>query len=396
MWPWILVAMLWVVGMLNYLDRQVIFSLFPPIQKEFTASNTQLGLLSTSFLWVYGFASPLGGWAADRFSRRWVILAGLAAWSAITWATGLAGSFGELLAARALMGVSEACYLPAALAMIAAAHSEKTRSLATGLHQSGLYAGIIVGGWGGGWMGEHYGWRSAFTVLGLAGVAYAAVLVFLLRDRNAPSRDSAPTPPLWPALAQLFSLGGFRTLFSYVSLCALDFWVIYTWLPTYFHEKFGMSLGGAGFSATFYVQAASFAGILAGGWWSDRWMRSNARARALTPGVAFVVAAPFLFLSGATDAKALVIAGLVVFGIARGCYDANLMPLVCQVVPAELRATAYGVLNMGGCVFGGVMALLAGAFKDLIGIGGALQVSAVGVLLAAILLLRLRHADNLR
>ncbi len=109
MWPWILVAMLWVVGMLNYLDRQVIFSLFPPIQKEFTASNTQLGLLSTSFLWVYGFASPLGGWAADRFSRRWVILAGLAAWSAITWATGLAGSFGELLAARALMGVSEAC-----------------------------------------------------------------------------------------------------------------------------------------------------------------------------------------------------------------------------------------------------------------------------------------------
>jgi MFS family permease len=388
---WTLVALLWVVGMLNYLDRQVIFSLFPPIQKEFAATNTELGLLGTAFLWVYGLASPLGGWLADRFSRRWVVIAGLAVWSLVTWATGLATSFGALLAARALMGVSEACYLPAALAMISEAHSDRTRSLATGLHQSGLYAGIIVGGWGGGWMGEQYGWRSAFVALGAVGVAYAVVLALALRGGGAAGGRAGA---IGGALGRLALIPQFRVVFAYVALCALAFWVIYTWLPTYFYEKFGMSLGSAGFSATFYVQAASFAGILAGGAWSDRWIRSHIRARSLTPGIAFVVAAPFLFLSGGADSRWVVVAGLLVFGFARGCYDANLMPLVCQIVPADLRATAYGVLNMGGCLFGGLMAVLAGAFKDAIGIGGAIQVSAAGVLLAAALLLRLRHAET--
>jgi len=137
-YAWALVALLWVVAMLNYLDRQVIFSLFPPLQKEFNVTAAQLGLLSTFFLWVYGIVSPLGGFLADRYSRKKIIILSLAVWSAVTWLTGHVTSFNQLLGARALMGVSEACYIPAALALIADHHGERTRSLATGLHQSGI------------------------------------------------------------------------------------------------------------------------------------------------------------------------------------------------------------------------------------------------------------------
>ncbi|HMX29887.1 MAG TPA: MFS transporter, partial [Blastocatellia bacterium] len=180
---WVLVGLLWVVAMLNYLDRQAVFSMFPPLQQEFKVSSSQLGLLSTFFLWVYGAVSPLGGFLADRYSRKKIIILSLAVWSVVTWLTGHVGSFNQLLAARALMGLSEACYIPAALALIADRHGERTRSLATGLHQSGIYVGIILGGWFGGWLAQHYGWRSAFTVLGVAGIFYAPLLLFGIKEK---------------------------------------------------------------------------------------------------------------------------------------------------------------------------------------------------------------------
>lgn len=145
-YPWVLVALLWFVFLLNYLDRQVIFSVFPLLQKNLKLTDLELGLLSASFLWVYAIASPLTGYLADRFGRKKVIVASLMVWSVMTWATGKARNFGELLAVRGLMGVSEAAYLPAGLAMIADHHSERTRSLATGIHYSGAYLGIVLGG----------------------------------------------------------------------------------------------------------------------------------------------------------------------------------------------------------------------------------------------------------
>jgi Arabinose efflux permease len=189
---WLLVAVLWVLALLNYLDRQVIFSVFPLLSTDLGLSNTQLGLLSTVFLWIYGGLSPISGFLADRFGRGRMISFSLLVWSAVTLLTGFSSSFTQLISARALMGISEACYLPAALARIASAHGPRTRSLAIGLHQSGLYVGMILGGVGGGWIGQRYGWRAPFLILGAIGIAYF-VFVYLF-FRNSDSRIPLPPP----------------------------------------------------------------------------------------------------------------------------------------------------------------------------------------------------------
>jgi len=388
-YKWLLVALLWVVALLNYLDRQVIFAVFPLLKDELRVSSLELGFLGTSFLWVYGLLSPFGGYVADRFGRRRVILFSLAVWSAITWLTGHARGYHELLLARGGMGISEACYLPAALALVADFHDEKTRSRAIGLHQSGLYAGIALGGWGGGWMGEHYGWRMAFTVLGIAGLVYVVVLAGGLKDAKR-VRDSSVAVPLGSAVRELTASRSFLSLVGVNSLASVAYWCVYTWLAVHLYERFRMSLTEAGFASTFYVQIASFAGTLGGGWLADRWRRSQVRGRVLTQTIGLAVAAPFLFLVGYTDSRWVLLPCLLLFGLGRGFFDCNLMPVVCQIVSEKLRATAYGILNFTSCLAGGAMAVAGGALKDTIGLGGALQLSAAMLMVAALWLWTLR------
>ena len=387
---WTLVALLWVVALLNYLDRQVIFAVFPLLEKDLHVSSLQLGLLGTAFLWIYGILSPLGGWLADRFGRRSIILVSLAVWSAVTFLTGHARNYEQLLIARALMGISEACYLPAALAMIADYHGETTRSRATGLHQSGLYVGIALGGAGGGWMGEQYGWRLMFFVLGAAGIVYACVLALTLKESPSRRTSTSTGLPFMDGLRQLAAARPFWMLTFANCLASVAYWCIYTWLALFLFERFHVSLTNAGFSSTFYIQAASFVGILAGGWVADQWSRSDARGRLWTQSIGLGVAAPFLFLVGTTASWQVLLPGLICFGLGRGFFDCNLMPVVCQIVPANLRATAYGVLNLTSCIAGGIMAAAGGAMKDRLGLGAAIQLSAAMLALGAVCLGTLR------
>ncbi len=388
-YAWLLVALLWVVALLNYLDRQVIFSVFPLLSRDLELSPAQLGLLSTAFLWIYGLLSPPAGYVADRFGRARVILVSLLLWSLITWATGHARDFPQLLIARALMGVSEAFYIPAALALIAATHSERTRSLATGVHQTGIYVGLVLGGAGGGWMGERYGWRAAFTILGVVGVCYAVLLTAALRPVMAPG---PPTPACKPdfgkSLVRLLRLPGFPALTAVFGALSVANWLVYTWLPFYLYERFHMSLTLAGFSATFYIQAASLAGSLGGGWLGDRWSRKSSRGRVWTQALGLGVAGPFLFTLANTSSLLVLILSLVCFGLGRGFYDANAMPVLCQIARDELRATGYGVYNLAGCVLGGLAGALAGILKGRLGLGGAFQLAAALVLISAIGLVR--------
>jgi len=388
-YAWLLVSLLWVVAFLNYIDRQVIFSLFPLLDKEFHLTGAELGFLSTAFVWVYGLVSPFCGYMADRFGRVRVILLSLLIWSLVTWATGHARSYGELVAARALMGLSEAFYLPAALALIADHHGERTRSLATGLHQSGLYTGIVLGGVGGGWLGDNYGWRSPFTLLGAAGVAYFALLAWGLR-RSAKAATHGSALHLAGALRKLSGLHGFWRVTLVFSAVGLANWLVYTWLPLYLYERFRMTLTLAGFSATFYIQAASFAGIFIGGLGADYWGVRRLKGRIWVQSAGLAAAAPFLFLIGVASSQALLIVALLIFGIGRGIYDSNAMPVLCQIAPAELRSTGYGVFNLVSCVVGGITAAAAGYLKSALGLGFAFQVAAAILVAAALTLLTVR------
>ena len=399
-YSWAVIALLWVVAALNYVDRQVVFALFPLLHSTLHVTNVQLGFLGAAFLWVYGIVSPFGGYLADRFSRRNVILLSFGIWSAVTLLAGLAQTYAQLLRAQALMGISEACYLPAALALIADYHGEATRSRAIGLHQSGLYAGVALGGLGGGWIGQHYGWHRVFFVLGAFGLLYFAVLLLGLKD--APERRRiqhlpASVLPFLSALRELSAERDFGLLVLANSFAAIAFWCVYTWLAVFLFERFRVSLTVAGFSSTFYIQAASFAGILAGGWLADAWYRTNRRGRIRTQAIGFLLAGPALFLLGATASWLVLLPCLVGFGLGRGFFDCNLMPVLCQIVPERLRATAYGILNFTSCVAGGTMAAVSGVLKEHVGLSAAFEISGIFLLAGAFCLtaLKIRQPRNL-
>lgn len=367
---WLTVGLLFVVGLLNYLDRNMILTMRGSLVAAIPMTDAQFGLLTSVFLWVYGLLSPLAGFLADRFSRGRVIIISLFVWSAVTWLTAHATTFHELLVARALMGISEACYIPAALALISDHHRGTTRSLATGVHMAGVMIGQGLGGIGG-WLAERHTWSYPFVLFGMVGIVYAFVLLFTLRD--AKHEPLAPTGPaaakeepvtFGAALHSLLSNGSFILALAFWGLLGVAGWGLAGWLPTYIQEHFNLEQGVAGFSATGYQTAGSFTGVLLGGFLADRWARTNPRARILVPAIGLCIAAVGILVLGLSSIFWIAIAGLVTYGVTRTFSDTNMMPILCLIVDARYRATGYGMLNLLACVIGGASIYFAGAMRD--------------------------------
>ena len=392
---WIIVALLWVVALLNYLDRLMITTMRDSLTQAIPMTEAQFGLLTSVFAWVYGVVSPFAGFMADRFSRSRVILISLFVWSLMTWLTGHAQTYGQLLTVRALMGISEAAYIPAALALIADYHRGSMRSLATGIHMTGIGVGSGLGGLGG-WLAERHGWSYAFTVFGFIGIGYSVVLMLTLRDapvtreENLPPR---PKPKISEALASLFRNRSYCLMLIYWGLLGLTGWAVMGWMPTFFKERFHLTQGVAGFSATGYMQAAMLVGVVIGGVWADRWSRTNQRARILVPAIGLCISAPGLLLLSQTSLLPLAIVGLMIHGLARSFTDANMMPALCLVSDPRYRATGYGVLNLGGCLIGGSAAYFGGAMRDAkVNLSVVFALAAVNMLICAAVMFSVKPA----
>ena len=363
---WIVVALLIPVALLNYLDRQMLAAMKGSIAADISeaAGKANWGIVLGSFKWVYALLSPVGGYVADRVSRRLVVIGSLIIWSAVTWATAHVASFEQLVATRALMGVSEAFYFPAALALIADWHTGATRSRAVGLHQMGIYLGLILGGFAGYVADEPaLGWRWAFTACGLVGVAYALPLAALLRNAPRAERFVPPGSPL-AAVRQLGGNRNFVLLALYFTLPAMAGWIVKDWMPDVLREQFSLGQGSAGVSAVLYVQLASLAGVGIGGWLADRWMRRTVRGRILASALGVSFFLPSLFGVGNAATVQAAIGFLILFGLGWGFFDCNNMPILCQIVRPELRATGYGIMNLLSIGCGGFADWGFGALRD--------------------------------
>lgn len=397
---WLIVGLLWVVGCLNYLDRVMITTMRTSIKDAIPMTEAQFGLLTTAFLLVYAVLSPFAGYLADRFNRSRVIIGSLFVWSLITWLTAHAQTYEQLLATRLLMGVSEACYIPAALALVSDYHRGATRSLATGILLGGVMVGSAMGGLGG-WLAERHSWGFAFSLFGLIGIGFALVLLLLLRD--APCESADPTAPanvvkevrMGEAIKSLFGSGAFRLAFFYWGLLGVAAWMVIGWMPTYLQEHFHLGQGHAGLLATVYVNVASLVGLVVGGAWADRWSLSNKRACIFVTAIGLIVAVPAILLVSNTNLLPLATGGLVLYGVTIAFASTEMMPILCLITDPRYIATGFGVLNLFACAVGGATTYAGGALRDAqVDVSRLFQAGAVGLVVCAVMLLFIKQRDE--
>lgn len=398
-YKWYLVGMLWWIAFFNYADRQSVFSLFPLVSREFHLSNLQLGLLGSSFAWVYGLSGALAGNLSDRILRKKAILNGLRLWSIICMATAAARTFGQLLFFRAAEGLGETIYFPASMSMLSDYHGNATRSRAMGIHQTSVYVGTIAGGFFAGLIGEHAGWRCSFVVFGGAGILLSFILSKLLFEPQrgaADFADSVGSPPL-NTVARHTSIPEFLRLISTrptALLCMAAFMcenfttmVLFTWMPTLLYRKFHLGMAMAGLTATVYVQTTSMVGSPLGGWLADILRRKMAGGRILVQAIGIGLEAPFAAWSALTGRFHFLVLSLLLWGIFKGFYEANIFASVFDVVQPAARGTATGFMNMMGWLAGGGTApVIVGFLADRIGLSRSIALTALSYLAASILL----------
>ncbi|SEF77163.1 Predicted arabinose efflux permease, MFS family [Bryocella elongata] len=392
---WLVVFMLWTVCFLNYADRQAIFVVFPLFEREFSLNNFYLGVLSASFMGTYAITGPLAGWACDRLPRRNLVIGALVLWSAMTALSSLAHTYTQLLLGIAMAGVGEAFYFPSAMSLISDYHAVDTRSRAMAFHQSGVYAGSIIGGWLAGVLGQRIGWRIGFRGFGGAGILLGLLLYLLLREppRGLSDPNVGPIPRgggFWQSLCDLAANRIARLLvvvFIGANFVAMVFTV---WMPTYLFTRFHLSLSVAGLSGTAYMQIASILGVILGGIAADSGVRHGSgpgATRMRVQAMGLLCAVPALCLSGWATRVAYVLAAMVGFGLCKGVYEASLWASLHDVVPIEQRGSSVGLMNSLGWLGAAGAQLLVGYASERFSMGACLSATAIIYFCIAVTLL---------
>lgn len=390
-YPWIVVGLLWGVALLNYMDRQMLSTMKDAMQVDIVElqSATNFGYLMAIFLWIYALMSPVSGVIADRMSRKWLIVGSLFVWSSVTYLMGIAETFNQIVFLRALMGVSEALYIPAGLSLIADYHTGKSRSLAVGIHMTGLYTGQAIGGFGA-TVADAFSWHTTFHWFGIIGIAYAVILMLFLHDKKTeilPTEKLQANPQkekesVFTSLKSLLTNVAFWVILLYFAAPSLPGWTTKNWLPTLFAENLDLPMSQAGPISTITIAVSSFIGVLIGGPLSDKWVQKNLRGRVYTGAIGLGLTIPSLLLLGFGHNLVAVVGAGLLFGIGYGIFDTNNMPILCQFVSRKQRATAYGVMNMIGVSAGAFITHLLGRWGDSGNLGAGFAMLAIVVAIA--------------
>ncbi|MDR2148892.1 MAG: MFS transporter [Tannerella sp.] len=392
-YPWLVVALLWFVALLNYMDRQMLSTLQLEMGKDILdlMKGQNFGRLMAIFLWIYALMSPVSGLIADRINRKWLIIGSLFIWSGVTLLMGYAQNFDQLYILRALMGVSEAFYIPAGLSLIADYHQGKTRSIAVGFHTTGIYLGQALGGFGI-VVAHNFSWQTTFHSFGLIGIIYCAVLFLFLKEKKTYTIQTEKKPfiaelsGMRKALIVLFGNISFWVILFYFSAPSLPGWATKNWLPTLFSESLNIEMVQAGPMATITISMASLIGVLIGGFLSDRWVHKNLKGRIYTGVIGLFLTLPaLLLLAFGAGSLPMIIGGAVCFGLGFGMFDVNSMPILCQFVSSRYRATGYGLMNLAGISAGAAITGWLGKSADAGNLGRDFALMTIVVATAIIL-----------
>lgn len=380
--------MLTSIAALNYCDRLAIAAVFPLLKTDLGASDVMLGTIASAFLWSYAIGSPIVGWIADHISRTRIVLFSLTAWSLVTMATGLAHSANQLITIRVLLGLAECAYLPAAVGLLADHHSSQQRGRAISIHTAGLGIGAIVGSTLAGYLGQRYGWRSTFLILGAVGLLLSFIAAIVLRGQDQPvSRTSSAVKQkaseTGGILRALLRVPSFWVLLVQSMILSIGIWLFLNWLPLYFTESFGMSLAGAGFYGAALLEFPLLFGVVAGGYLSDAVARRSSAGRMLIQMTCYVIASVLLLVFTRNSAFALVASALLGFSLMRSFAVANETPLLCDLLPSRQRSTAVGLMNSANTFAGGVGVFGAGVLKSNFGLSAIFAGVSVILLIAA-------------
>lgn len=370
-YPWIVVALLWVVALLNYMDRQMLSTMQESMKVDIVELNKAeaFGALMAVFLWIYGLVSPFAGMIADRVSRKWLVVGSLFVWSGVTYLMGYAENFTQLYWLRAFMGISEALYIPSALSLIADWHEGKSRSLAIGIHMTGLYTGQAIGGFGA-TIAAMFTWHSAFHWFGIIGVVYSIVLLLFLYENPSHAQSTSSTTHNkasinpFKGLSIVLSNWAFWIILFYFAVPSLPGWATKNWLPTLFATNLGIDMSSAGPLSTITIAVSSFVGVIVGGIMSDQWVQRNIRGRIYTSAIGLGMTIPALILLGFGHHIVAIVGAGLCFGVGYGIFDANNMPILCQFISTKHRGTAYGIMNMVGVFAGALVTQVLGKWSD--------------------------------
>ncbi len=398
---WQLIALLWVCYALNHADRQVVYSLFPALQKTFGYSDAVLGLTGALFLWVYGLCSPMAGIWGDRLPKRKLVVGSLVIWSTFTVLSGASPNGSFLLGCRALLGVSESLFMPAAYALMAGAHGPRTRSRAIAIFATSQIVGVATGGSISAFIAERWNWRVSFWLLGAAGILFALPLWRFLRRMPDSFGETGPGARAdWGSFFVLFRIPSLLIVTLFVSVATFGLFLVYTWLPTFLFDKFHIGLARAGFEASVYPQIGTGCGLLVGGWLADRFVSHTRAARLWVIFTAFVFGAPSMFLLGWMGKLGEARLAAMSVGFFAGFISGNQAAAAFDVVPARLRASTVGVLNFVGAIISGFAPFMGGLARRTIGVDRLMSFTAAmyGITGAILLygILRLFERDRLR